>query len=361
MGGMAGMKGNPNLAAMQKKMQAGGGGGFPGAGGMNMGLDVSITLFAFLTAIGVGTASILTRRVAPSAVPLNFGSNLVARTVSKLLFGTPRPLTLEEIRGPEGIIAQFANAASYAHKAGFKGVELHAAHGYLLAQFMSPATNKRTDDYGGTPAARVRIVVEIIRAVRAATSPSFTIGIKLNSVDASQSESAEDIVSQVGLIIAAGIDFIEVSGGTYENPTMSGYKHDAGPTGEHASISATTGVKPSAKKREAYFLEFTALLREHFPKTVLMVIGGFRSRAGMQEAIDSGACDIVGIARPATVEPHFPKKIILNADVKDEQATFVGRHAEPPRPWWMDWIPIAAVHGSWTTIYYSWQLQKIGR
>lgn len=306
---------------------------------------------------GVGAASFFEKRVSASDVPLKIGNGIVASILAKLLFGTPRPLTKSEIQGPDGIIAQFVAGAVQSYKAGFKGIVLHGAHGYLLSQFMSPATNKRTDDYGGTAAKRARIVVEIIEAVRAATSKQFAIGIKLNSVDASQSESSDEVVEQVGLIVGAGIDFIEVSGGTYENPVMTGYKHE-GPDKAEASPSSTTGYKPSTKKREAYFLEFTALLRQHYPKTVLMVTGGFRTRAGMQEAIESGACDLIGIGRPATVMPHLPKDIILNDSLPEEKAHI--KLTPTKKPWWLSLIPVTIIGAGWDTIHYTGELQKLG-
>jgi len=312
--------------------------------------------------IALGTKGVLDKAVAPSAVPLNLGTGLVARAVASLVFGTPRPLTTEEIRGPDGVIAQFVTAAQQSFKAGFKGIELHAAHGYLLAQFMSPRTNRRTDDYGGTAAKRARIVTEIVRAVRTATSPAFAVGIKLNSVDVSQSESAEDVIEQIRLIVDAGVDFVEVSGGTYENLRMM--KGDAvvaaGKEEQRASPSATAGVKPSTRKREAYFLEFTATLRKHFPDVVLMVTGGFRTRVGMRDALSERACDLVGIARPATVFPRLPREIILNEkEVSDAEASV--ELTPLTVPWYLNMIPISAVGVGYQSGYYAGKIKEMSR
>ena len=302
---------------------------------------------------GAGSAAFSEKRVAPSAVPLNLGAGLLAKAVAALMFGTPRPLTIDEIRAPNGIIAEFVAGATEAYEAGFKGVELHAAHGYLLAQFMSPYTNKRTDVYGGNAANRVRIVIEIIEAIRAATSPNFTIGIKLNSVDASQSESTEDSIEQVRLLVNAGIDFIEVSGGSYENPRMA----STGVQAETPSPSSTTGMKASTLKREAFFLEFTETLRNHFPNTVLMVTGGFRTRAGMREAVESGATDMIGIGRPATITPKLPKEIILNQELKDEDATVELEHV--PVPWFLRMIPLSLVGTGFNSWHYGKKLASL--
>ena len=147
------------------------------------------------------------------------GPGILDKGLSALLFGTPKAMSIEEV---ELVIQQFADAAKLAYESGFSGVELHAAHGYLLAQFMSKKTNLRNDKFGGSASARVEIVVRIINAVRAATSPKFAVGIKLNSVDVDYSgDTNEEFLVQVRRIVDAGIDFLEVSGGTYEKPSVS--------------------------------------------------------------------------------------------------------------------------------------------
>lgn len=167
---------------------------------------------------GAGSRGFFEKAPAPSAVPLALGDGLLAKLVSALVFGTPRAMTAPEV---EDVVARFAAAARLSAEAGFDGVELHAAHGYLLAQFLSADVNRRTDAYGGSAVARAKIVVDIIRAVREATPAGFTVGIKLNSVD-HQSESAfGDCLEQLQAIVDAGIDFVEVSGGSYEDPLVS--------------------------------------------------------------------------------------------------------------------------------------------
>jgi len=168
---------------------------------------------------GMGKRGFFGKTVAPSAVPLSLGTGFLARVLGALIFGTPRELTIPEI---EAIVAKFARTARLAAESGFHGVEIHAAHGYLLAQFLSAHTNRRTDAYGGTPEKRARIVVEIVRAIRAATQhkPGFTVGIKLNSVDHQSPEELKDCIEQLRLI-TEGVDFVEISGGTYEDPQVS--------------------------------------------------------------------------------------------------------------------------------------------
>lgn len=170
------------------------------------------------SALGAGTKGFFEKNVAPSPVALELGPGLLAKLASALVMGTPREMTVADI---DEVVAQFARAARLSADAGFDGIELHGAHGYLLAQFLSPKTNKRTDAYGGSPRKGAKIVADIIRAARAATPKGFTIGIKLNSVD-HQSESAlEDCIEQLQVITEAGIDFLEVSGGSYEDPVVS--------------------------------------------------------------------------------------------------------------------------------------------
>ncbi|KAF4974313.1 hypothetical protein FDECE_18678, partial [Fusarium decemcellulare] len=164
---------------------------------------------------GAGTRGFFDKTVAPSPVPLRLGSGVFANLVSRLLFGTPREMTASDIKD---VTQRFVDTALLASKAGFDGIELHGAHGYLLAQFLAEKTNKRTDEYGGSVAARAKIVVDIIKAIRAVVPPGFTIGIKYNSVDHQSPSQLKACVEQLHLIVDAGIDFLEISGGTYEDP-----------------------------------------------------------------------------------------------------------------------------------------------
>jgi 2,4-dienoyl-CoA reductase-like NADH-dependent reductase (Old Yellow Enzyme family) len=167
--------------------------------------------------LGAGTRGFCEKNISPSTIPLNLGSGLVARFASSFLFGTPREMSQQDI---DSVINRFVDCSRLAHKAGFQGVELHAAHGYLLAQFLSPKTNQRSDAYGGSAESRARIVTEIIHGIRDALPATFCIGIKLNSVDHQSRETLAACVKQLRLIVAAGVDFVEISGGTYEDPQV---------------------------------------------------------------------------------------------------------------------------------------------
>lgn len=229
--------------------------------------------------------------VAPSAVPF---SPALATT-----FGTPRELREDEILD---IIQRFARAAQICEQAGFEGVQLHGAHGYLISQFLSPLTNRRQDRWGGSIDNRMRFLLEIYQAVRAATSDDFIISVKLNSADFQRGGiSEEDVIQVFKAIDAAGIDLIEVSGGTYEAPAMAGVKAEK--------------RKASTLAREAYFLEFAERIRQEV-RCHLMVTGGFRTVQGMNTALASGACDFIGIARPFAVEPDLAHRLLAGQDVR---------------------------------------------
>lgn len=229
--------------------------------------------------------------VAPSAVPF---SPMLATT-----FGTPRELREDEILD---IIQRFARAAQICEKAGFEGVQLHGAHGYLISQFLSPLTNKRQDQWGGSIENRMRFLLEIYQAVRAATSDNFIISVKLNSADFQRGGiTEEDVIAVFKAIDAVGIDLIEISGGTYEAPAMAGAKEDK--------------RKASTIAREAYFLDFAEKIRQQV-SCHLMVTGGFRTAQGMNAALDSGACDFIGIARPFAVETDLTERLLVGQDVR---------------------------------------------
>ena len=225
--------------------------------------------------------------VSPSAVPF--------RKELQAMFATPRALKVSEI---EDIIQRFANSAAIAEKAGFSGVQIHGAHGYLVSQFLSPHHNVREDEWGGSPENRMRFVVEVYKAIRAATGEQFSVGIKLNSADFQRGGfTEEESLGVIETLADLGIDLVEISGGNYENPAMA------------KGAKGANGAKASTVAREAYFLEFAEKVRMRVD-VPLMVTGGFRTESGMAVAVASRATDLVGLARPMAVEPDFPKRIM---------------------------------------------------
>lgn len=232
---------------------------------------------------------------------------------------------------------RFAKTARLLAEAGFSSVELYRAHSYLLAQFLTKKVNKRTDQYSGSAAKRTKIVVDIIHAIRAVVPKDFCVGIKLNSVDYQSDEELEDCIKQFKLIAAAGVDFLEISGGSYENPDVrsSTFTNDSITNDRPLQIAAastegTTGRASRSSTREAFFIEFAKVIRQDFPNIPLVVTGGFRTRRGMKLAISSGDCDLVGLARPAALNPMIPKDIIFNAEIPESNAILKTPQIAPP-------------------------------
>jgi 2,4-dienoyl-CoA reductase-like NADH-dependent reductase (Old Yellow Enzyme family) len=205
-------------------------------------------------------------------------------------FAKPRPLSIEEIGE---MVRKWGETAYLCHKAGFDGVQVHCAHGYLLAQFISLTTNQRTDRYGGNLENRSRIVFEIIEEIRRRVpDPSFIICVKINSVEFQDKGSKpEDCKELCVMLEKARVDFVDLSGGTFEGRAF-----------EHK--------KESTKKREAYFIEFAEMIKPVLKKTKVYVTGGFRTASGMTAAIKGGACDGIGIGRPLSAEPYLCKEIL---------------------------------------------------
>jgi 2,4-dienoyl-CoA reductase-like NADH-dependent reductase (Old Yellow Enzyme family) len=205
-------------------------------------------------------------------------------------FGMPVPLTEPEITD---LIARWAHAAVVSREAGFGGVQVHAAHGYLVSQFLSPLANRRTDAWGGSLENRARFLLEICKAVRAAVGPDFGVGVKINSADFQKGGFAfEDCITVAGWLKDLNIDLLEISGGTYEQPAMMDM---AGMTPPDVPQQASTAA------REAYFVELAkSLMAGRTPP--LLVTGGFRSRLAMEQALGTGIA-MIGIARPLCATP----------------------------------------------------------
>lgn len=227
---------------------------------------------------------------APSAVKLGLPGGQ---------FGEPVALTADEI---DEIVKRFAIAATALKEAGFNGVQIHAAHGYLVSQFLSPRSNQREDKYGGSLANRARILLDIMQAVRAAVGPSFPVSVKLNSADFQKGGFAfEDSVQVAQWLEQQGVDLIEISGGTYEQPKLLGV--------EGLEAEEKQNVAQSTQKREAYFVDF-ALAMHKTVSVPLMVTGGFRLRSAMEKALASGGADLIGLGRPMCVDTDAPRQLL---------------------------------------------------
>ncbi len=228
--------------------------------------------------------------VAPSAVTLDLPGGQ---------FAAPRALSAGEI---EEVIERFANAASVAKRAGFSGVQVHGAHGYLISEFLNPRVNQRDDDWGGGLDNRAQLLLRVVREVRAQVGSGFPVSVKLNSSDFQKGGFAPEESLQVARWLNnEGVDLLEISGGSYEQPAMMDLE------GLEARHEETK--RASTLAREAYFLTYAEEIRK-VATMPLMVTGGFRTRNGMSDALASGACDVIGLARPLCVDPDAPKKLL---------------------------------------------------
>jgi 2,4-dienoyl-CoA reductase-like NADH-dependent reductase (Old Yellow Enzyme family) len=216
----------------------------------------------------------------PSAVAVELGRH------SKR-FGQPLAMTKEQI---SATMKRFAISAGLAERAGFDGVEVHAAHGYLLSQFLSPLVNKRSDEWGGGLENRVRLLLDVVRAIRTVVSSSFTVAVKLNSADFQRGGfDVEDASKVIAMLEPLGVDLVELSGGSYESPAMAGRPADA-----------------RTAAREAYFLELAAKLAKTSPLP-LMLTGGITRRQTAEKVLASGVA-LVGMGTAIAVTPDLPDR-----------------------------------------------------
>ncbi|MFC8697656.1 NADH:flavin oxidoreductase/NADH oxidase family protein [Streptomyces parvus] len=202
-------------------------------------------------------------------------------------FGRPTAMTAQQI---DDTVTRYAVTAHRAEKAGFDGVEIHAAHGYLLSQFLSPLVNKRTDRWGGSLENRARMLLDIVKAVRAAVSPSFAVAVKLNSADFQRGGfDAEDARQVIEMLEPLGVDLVELSGGSYESPAMTGRSTDT-----------------RTQAREAYFLDLAEELVTTSP-IPLMLTGGITRRGTAEKVLDSGVA-VAGMGTALAVTPDLPDR-----------------------------------------------------
>ena len=227
---------------------------------------------------------------APSAVKLGLPGGQ---------FGTPMPLSEEEILN---LIGRFGQAARICMETGFTGVQIHAAHGYLISQFLSPRSNLRDDRWGGSLENRARFLLFTVNTVRQLVGPEFPVSVKLNSADFQRGGFAfEDSLQVARWLQDAGVDLIEISGGTYEQPKLLGI--------EGLEAEEPQAVAESTLAREAYFVDFAKAMKNEL-SVPLMVTGGFRSKSAMEQAIKSGAADVIGIGRPLCTMTDAPKRLL---------------------------------------------------
>ena len=217
-------------------------------------------------------------------------------------FAKPRALTRDEIGG---VKARFFDAALRVVRAGFPGVQIHGAHGYLISSFLDPEQNRRDDEYGGDLAGRARLLLETLELMRDGLPPGIAIAVKLDAREGADAELAE-----LGRMLeAGGIDLIEISGGNYERPEMAGYDSDGEELrSEHESPFWQGAVAMSAAV-----------------DVPVMLTGGFRTRAEVDRALAGGVCDMVGVGRPLAVRPSLAGRFVRGeTDVLDRPGPRLG-------------------------------------
>lgn len=245
------------------------------------------------------------------------------------LYLEPRPLREDEILE---LIERYGNAALLAKKAGMRGAQIHGAHGYLVSQFLSPLTNRRTDKWGGSLENRARFVLEIYRNMRQKVGRDFPLGIKINSADFQRGAfTEEESMEVIQMLDNEGMDLIEVSGGTYERAAMVG-----------------TMQKESTKQREAYFMDFIVKVRQKI-NTPLMLTGGFRTATTMARAIEGGELDFVGLGRPFCLYPNVANDLI-NGTMSDCSV-----------PTLRTGVPRIDLSGMLQTPWHQFQLVRMGK
>ncbi len=272
--------------------------------------------------------------LAPSAVQLKMMGN----------FSRPRAITDAEI---EDVIQRFAKTALLCKQAGFTGVQVHCAHGYLISQFLNPLINQREDQWGGSLENRARLARRVVRAVRDAVGPDFPVAAKLNSADFQKGGFSLDECVQVAQWLAEdSLDLLEISGGNYEQLSLMGVE--------------PTEVRDSTRKREAYFLEYAEAIRTA-ANIPLMVTGGFRSRTVMEQALATKEADVIGLARPFCTQANLPKllieKQIENVDCY-ENSLVLGKG------FWGNNSPmslIRAINNVGAVGFYYWQIIQLAQ
>ncbi|MDF2231679.1 NADH:flavin oxidoreductase/NADH oxidase family protein [Albimonas sp. CAU 1670] len=249
--------------------------------------------------------------LAPSAVPL---------AGTGFDHGAPVAMTPAQI---EAMVAGFAETAALCREAGFDGVQVHSAHGYLLSAFLNPLANRREDAWGGSEPARARALLAVVDAIRTACGPTFLLSVKLNSADFQEGGFTLSDCAQVARRLQdAGVDLLEISGGNYEQPAMilGGRRDDR---------------RESTRAREAFFLDYAAELRGSVTLP-MMVTGGFRTRAAMEAALAEGACDVIGLGRPMIADPDFPRRLIAGETEGQPDPEITPRSAQ--MAWWYEQI-----------------------
>jgi 2,4-dienoyl-CoA reductase-like NADH-dependent reductase (Old Yellow Enzyme family) len=231
-------------------------------------------------AVELSHAGILTSEQLTGEAPM------VVSAVEDFSRGPGRELTVEDI---QQLAVAFAGAAGRAKEAGFDAIQIHAAHGFLMSQFLSPAFNKRNDDYGGRIENRARALLEVLEKIRSSVGRDFPVLVKLNSEDFIDGGlTLEDSVRVGQMLQEEGIDAIEISGGTIV-------------TGDHCQTDI------DSQEKEAYWREAAKVFKEKL-QVPLILVGGVRSFKVAEQLVDQGYADYISMSRPFIREPGLVKR-----------------------------------------------------
>nr|POE72124.1 nadh-dependent flavin oxidoreductase nada [Quercus suber] len=300
------------------------------------------------------------RPLCASEVPLRMGDGWVDKYMVEKTLGTPKAMSVEEI---DEVVDMFKNGALVAKKAGFAGIQIHGAHGFLISQFLSPRTNKRSDEYGGSPEKRMKLLRRLVHEIRAMCPAPFCVSVKLNSadyMDAGEGLEMDEGLAQVRWLRTCGeVDFVEISGGNAEQKS----------SGLHNSFARSLGgkgqqIRASTRIREGFFTDFAErVMAMELPAAAqavpVQLSGGFRTRTGMADAIYSRTCDLIGLGRAAVLEPTLPRSVLLNPAFDDADSG-----AQPhlvKGQWFARMIPIKVVGAGLPIQFFYYNMRRLGK
>lgn len=335
--------------------------------------------------------------LAPSSIRISTNpNNYIGKIAERIVFQEPRTMNEQDI---QHVIELFLKGAKLAYAAGFHGIELHASHGYLLSSFLSPKTNKRKDEYGGSTKARLQIIIEIIDCIRKEYKRPFVLGIKLNSTDYVEGGLTEEEALQHVEMLArhGGLDFIEVSqlsslfisfivkvvyvrfypcqisGGSYENLAFLGDDTPSPPTTSRTQHREAIFSAFASRAKEVVLKATNNSNGEHSKDVapLIMCTGGFRSKAGIEQALRGDGIDLIGIGRPAAADPDWTVRLLASAtkssrsEKTDEDQSSVEDRCVTYKVnggrWLQTLVPLKIVGGGMMTLWHELQMSRLGR
>ncbi|MCJ1440385.1 MAG: hypothetical protein MMC23_000868 [Stictis urceolatum] len=303
---------------------------------------------------GAGNRPRVMRALCPSEVPVEMGQGWIDKLARDAVLGVPKAMSLEEI---DEVVGLFVHGARVAVEAGFDGVQIHGAHGFLVSQFLSPHTNRRGDEYGGSPTGRMKLLKRLVEEIREVVGRGRVLSVKLNSADYMEEGRGLEVgegLEQVRWLVECGmVDFVEVSGGNAEN-VSSGLHQSFG----KKSLEKAPVRKESTRIREAFFTEFAEKVKELGSGVPVQLSGGFRSRVGMADAIESRACQLIGLGRTAVLEPEIPRATLLNPEVSDEDALGVPHQLKGQ--WIIPWMPAKIIGSGLGIQFFYHNMRRMG-